>query len=242
MRGRLRDFMFILLASGSASADTVTIGPARDNTLYQELTGTISNGAGAYFFAGQAAAIRRGLVAFDIAHAVPSGATIEAVTLTLHCSRRPAGEPDVAITVHRVLADWGEGGSDAGAPGGGGAPAAAGDATWIHTFFDTAFWTNPGGDFVATASASQMVGDTGDYVWASTPELVADVQGWLDNPATSFGWMLRGAEGAGTNSRRFDAQENSVAAFRPRLQIDYTPRDVGVAPAAWTRVKALYHD
>jgi len=34
--------------------------------------------------------------------------------------------------------------------------AAPGDATWIHTFYDTEDWDSPGGDFVASPSASRI--------------------------------------------------------------------------------------
>ena len=39
----------------------------------------------------------------------------------------------------------GEGASNAGDPGGMGAPAVVNDATWVHTFYNTGFWIAPGG-------------------------------------------------------------------------------------------------
>jgi hypothetical protein len=38
----------------------------------------------------------------------------------------------------------GEGASNAGDPGGMGAPAVVNDATWVHTFYNTGFWIAPG--------------------------------------------------------------------------------------------------
>jgi hypothetical protein len=162
------------------------------------------------------------------------------VTLTLHCSRVPALSTPIAVELHRVTAAWGEGASNAGDPGGTGAASAPGDATWIHTFYPGSLWTTPGGDFDPAVSALQSAGGPGSHVWTSTPLLVADVQSWLDNPSSSHGWIVLGAEGGATNARRFDTRENVQPAFRPGLRIEYTTGSVGVAPAAWTVVKSLY--
>lgn len=229
-----------LLGVGSASADSVLIGASQDNTLYTDGTGGLSNGAGQYFFAGQAGSARRGLVGFDVAAAVPAGATIQGVTLTLHCSRSPIGAPPIVVDLHRVTAAWGEGISDAGEPGGTGTASEPGDATWIHTFFPGSLWTNPGGDFDAAVSGSQPVAGPGAYVWGSTAAMVADVQGWLDTPSGSHGWILMSTESGLPNARRFDTRENVEPAFRPALQIEYTTGQVGLAPAAFSAVKALY--
>ncbi|HET7377333.1 MAG TPA: hypothetical protein VFK30_11540, partial [Anaerolineae bacterium] len=36
----------------NSPALSVSLGPSADNTLYEDQTGSLSNGAGAYFFAG----------------------------------------------------------------------------------------------------------------------------------------------------------------------------------------------
>lgn len=204
----------------AAITHTVTLTPLRDNTLYESSTGTLSNGAGRYLFAGttaRGAQARRGLLAFDLG-AIPPGATILSATLTLNMSRTIAGESAVAL--HALTADWGEGASAAGGEEGGGAPPAPGDATWIHTFFDTATWAQPGGDFAPTPSAVTMVSVPGAYSWAS-PALLADIVAWLADPAANSGWALLGDESAGGTAKRFDSRENDPA-NRPRLAITYT--------------------
>src|SRR3989304_777651 len=90
-----------------------------------------------------------------------------------------------------LLANWGEGTSNADQQEGAGAASTPGDATWIHTFYNTAFWSTAGGDFSSAASAATTVGGTGQYSWSSAG-MVADVQAWLDNPATNFGWIVMG--------------------------------------------------
>ncbi|HZP85027.1 MAG TPA: DNRLRE domain-containing protein [Chthonomonadaceae bacterium] len=214
--------LLILLTAGShASAQTLTLVSSKDNTLYEDATGSLSNGAGANFFAGETGngLIRRGLLAFDLS-AIPTGAKIDSVALTLSMSRTVSGSE--TISLYRVLADWGEGTSNATGQEGAGAPATTNDATWIHRFYNTQTWATPGGDFASAASATRTVGGVGSYTWASTPQLVADVQGWVDNPSTNFGWAVIGNESAASTAKRFDTRENPVAANRPSLFISYT--------------------
>jgi hypothetical protein len=206
---------------GRVVPSTIILGPSKDNTLYQSTVGDISNGAGSYFIAGETngGSIRRGVIAFDIADNVPAGATINSVTLRLNMSQTMAGTATVQLA--RLSADWGEGTSNADGSPGQGAPATTNDATWVYRFFNTTTWTNPGGDFVATASASTPVGGVGAYTWGSTTQMVADVQGWLDNASSNFGWVVLGDE-TGRSAKRFDSKENSTPANRPMLTIDYT--------------------
>ena len=216
------------IVAGSASAGTLSITPSKDNTLYEydPADGDLSNGAGFHFFAGENAMseIRRGVLAFDIAGSIPAGSTITAVSLTLNMSMTPAGAETVEL--HKLLADWGEGTSHAPMGEGQGAPATPNDATWRHRFFDSVFWTTQGGDFSVTMSASQSVGDIGQYTWNSA-QMVADVQSWLDNPSTNFGWLVLGDESQAATSKRFDTRES---ASPPVLTIEYTRTAPGSRP------------
>lgn len=47
--------------------------------------------------------------------------------------------------------------------------------TWIHIFYDADFWTVPGGDFDAAASASRSVKAPGIYIWGITDRMVGGV-------------------------------------------------------------------
>jgi hypothetical protein len=202
----------------------VQLGASKDNTLYSATAGNISNGAGEHFFVGRNAGMaayptRRGLIAFDVAAAVPAGAQITSVELTLSMSNTITGPK--ATTLHRVLQDWGEGASNAPGAEGAGDLAQAGDATWVNTFYPGSNWSTLGGSFVSTASATLMVDQVGSYTWTSTPQLVADAQGWLDAPATNFGWLIKGVEIGDTTAKRFDSKDNVFPALRPLLTIDY---------------------
>jgi hypothetical protein len=114
------------IASDLASAATISIMPSKDNTLYEfdPDEGDFSNALGIHFFAGETvmSELRRGVLAFDIAGSIPPGSTIIGVSLSLNCSKVFS---DTARTteLHRLLADWGEGTSDAPGEEGEGAPA-----------------------------------------------------------------------------------------------------------------------
>src|SRR5262249_4622946 len=131
------------------------------------------------------------------------------------------------IELHRALMDWGEGTSDASRAGCGmggegcGIQATTNDVTWFYRFFSAQRWTTPGGDFVATASASTSVGGVGSYQWRG-PGVVADVQQWVNNPATAFGWILTGNETRTNTSKQFDTKENRTASARPVLTVVFT--------------------
>src|SRR5438067_3442148 len=223
----------ILVGIGSslAVADIVNINPSKDNTLYEYVLadGDKSNALGDHFFTGETAMseLRRGVLAFDVAGNVPAGSTITGVTLSMHVSRVPNNTART-VELHRLLADWGERTSQASGEEGIGAAANPNDATWRHRFFDTIFWTTQGGDFSATVSASQSVGAIGVYTWSS-PQMTAEVQSWLDNPATNFGWLVSGDESTGATAKRFDTRES---ASPPVLTIQYTTATPTPTPTA----------
>ena len=200
---------------------SMTIEPAADNTLFEDSASFRSNGAGDYLFVGNTASgnTRRALLRFDVAAAVPAGATITAVSLQMRMSRTRGG--NVTVALHRVVADWGEGASNAGGREGRGSSARTGDATWRHRFSDTQFWDSTGGDFEAESSGSTQVGGGGSYAWSSTEGMVADVQSWLDDPSSNFGWLLRGKETGGQTAKRFHSRENADTTNRPQLTIDF---------------------
>jgi hypothetical protein len=210
------------IAPSLAIAQLANINPIKDNTLYEFVPadGDRSNALGLHFFTGETGMgeLRRGVLAFDIAGNIPAGSTILGVTLSLNMSMTPSGTPRTT-ELHKLLADWGEGTSQASGGEGEGAPATTNDATWRHRFFDTIFWTAEGGDFSATVSASQSVGTVGMYTWSSS-QMVADVQSWLNDPATNFGWLVLGDESEIATAKRFDTRES---ASPPVLTIQFRP-------------------
>lgn len=217
---------------------TTTLGPGKDNSLYEDPSGTLSNGAGESLFVGMTASnlARRALIQFDVASVVPAGSIITHVQLRMEVEQTIAGPEPVAL--RRLTQDWGEAGSYAFPPGGGGAPAVNGDATWLNTFFPGSFWNKAGGDFVPYESGVAVLDQPGSYQWGSTMEMVADVQSWLDAPASNFGWILLSTEAVFPSAKRLASQESPVAAIRPVLSVSYAtgsipqaiPSGTGCAP------------
>jgi hypothetical protein len=224
-RTKLAALGVALLVAPTALADSVTIEPAKDNTLFEP--SGLSNGSGDGLFCGRKGAFAGGLLVrallqFDVAAAVPSGSTIDSVSLTLTVQASAPGSGDQVHTLHRVAQDWGEG--DSIAFGGAGVPAEPGDATWTNTFFPTDIWDTPGGDFDATVSGSATVGIMFVGVtWESTAQMVADVQTWLDDPSSNFGWLMKGNEDVLQTAKRFGSREHPDPLIRPSLTIEFTP-------------------
>jgi len=231
------------LAPSLALGASKILPASKDNTVFQE--GDLSNGGGIFIFCGMTAGgetpppdARRAFLAFAIADSIPPGAVIDSVRLTLHLSRTPYTGTYVT-KLHRVAADWGEGASNAAFQEGAGAPALPNDVTWVYSFFNTTTWTTPGGDFVASASAQLPVASNPAYYTWSSAQMAADVQSWLLNPASNFGWVVIGDESLEKTAERFDSREYPTVARRPQLTVYYT-QPVAVKPVTWGQVKALY--
>jgi hypothetical protein len=229
--------LILAAAPRDVGAEVVAIPAVLDNTLFEDADGDTSDGVGPVLFAGKngQGRVRRALIAFDVVHHVPAGSKIDSVVLTLQVSNAPNSILR-QFTVHRVLKGWGEGQSSA--TGGGGAAAAAGDATWLNTFYPALPWTNRGGDFDPATSASLLVGEAGLYAWTGLG-LTADVQSWLRQPGTDFGWLIQGEETDLNTARRFDSRENEVAAHRPLLTIFYSGLTASRV-ASWGSLKTRY--
>lgn len=175
----------------------VTLTASKDNSLFEE--GNLSNGAGSWIFAGATdpgkndGALRRALVSWNLSSIAP-GSSVARASVTLDMDRTISGA--FAFSLHRLEADWGEGTANASAQEGEGVAASATDATWLKPFFgQPALWNSPGGDFAAEPSATTVVNSTttvpqGIYTWSSS-KLARDVNAWLANPATNFGWTLK---------------------------------------------------
>lgn len=207
-----------LLVAGAASAEVATFDAIAHGTLYESTGDQLANGLGQHLFAGNNGQdlTRRGLIRFD-----PDGlgdVVVESAVLRLHVSQ--ANATPSGVSLHRVLSDWGVGSTDAPGGEGGGGAATPGSATWTHAFFGKVPWANPGGDFDALTLASTQVGGVGWYEWSSDG-LTAAVQAMLDEPASNFGWLLRGDESAASTAKRFDSMFSSPE-FRPELVVNYT--------------------
>ncbi len=223
----------------------MTLVAGKDNTLFQSATGNLSSGVGNSLFAGrtrqaEGLALRRALVWFDVAAALPAGSTIDSASIVLFQTR--GGSRDT-VRIHAVLASWGEGTSNSGNDGVG-APATAGDATWLHRFHPDVLWTAPGGDFDPEPISASVLASISPYTplaFQSSPALTSLVQGWLSSPGSNQGVIVRIRESSLSSAMRFWAREyaGGIIGDRPLLRIVYSV-PVPATAATWGRIKADY--
>jgi|GEM_PF-3283829 len=224
-------FLRTLLAAGvvaflapNALADTVVLDPDLDTTLFSE--DDESNALGTHLFSGKTSSsgnLRRALLHFDLS-SIPAGSTITSVSLDLQVNKSAGPAGDQTVDLHRVNGAWGEGTSDATGNEGGGAPATAGDATWVHRVFSTDTWTTQGGDFEATASASGTAGGVSTTTTLTSAGMVADVQAWVDGSTANDGWLLKhNNETPNATAKRFYSKDHGVDAERPKLTVVFDP-------------------
>ena len=182
-----------------------------DDTSIYENQPENTNGGGNYLYAGATSqSVRRALIRFDLS-TIPEQAIVESVSLHLVVNRSGSNSsPDEVFSLHRVTRSWGEGDVDAGEPGGNGASAEAGDATWSDAQFQQTPWTMEGGDFLPTASVSMPVSDepSTELIFSSA-EMAADVQQWLSDAESNHGWIVIGSEDQPNSARRFVSSEGN---------------------------------
>lgn len=238
----LRASIFCLCAAAStiflplpSRADTLTLGASQDNSIFQNNVNN-SNGGGPGIFSGASgmSSPRRGLIEFNVAGSVPSGATITAVQLQLTVGQLGGGSSTGrTISLYTLTSGWGEGTVGASTTIGGtgqGSPAGTGDATWNANRYNISNWTAAGGDYAATASATaalSTVSLNSVFTWSSLG-LVTDVQNWLNNPSSNDGWILINAAETTSQSllgfySREGGQVSGVTASQlPQLTVTYT--------------------
>jgi hypothetical protein len=201
-----------------SSGRVVTIAADADATLIEDAAGAWANGTGPLFVGRNnqpANYRRRAVLRFDVDGALPTGAIVESVDLTLVLN---PSNPGRVITVHRLLADWTEGPTFGG--GGNGNPSQPGDVTWIHTTASADKWSESGGTYDARVSATAIATDTDRPTWTDK-QLVADVRLWQRAPERNFGWILIGDETRPQNAQSFASREDTDPERRPRLTIRY---------------------
>lgn len=197
--------------------------------------------------------VRRGLIQFDLS-SVPAGAAVvpgmaELTLEVVDMPKRDTTGESRSFWLVPLDRDWGEGTSEANAGisgAGSGAGATKGDATWLHTIYDPAihdprhpdpvdpgYWPQEGalghaplldhtvyGDPAGTVPAARYLGP----VTFASPSMEADINAWLADPTSNFGWLVLGDERIGdstrSSNRGFASSEH--ADHPPLLTFEYT--------------------
>ena len=159
--------------------------------------------------------VRRALLRFDLGQ-VPAGALVGSATLKVTVVMVPLTPINSTFDVRRVLQLWSE---------------AA--VSWNSRLGSGTPWQVPGAtgsaDSAPTPSSFVQVGSASftDYTFPSSAGLVADVQGWVNDPSSNFGWLLISEdEVSPETARRFGSREDP--SHPPVLTINYTLPSLGV--------------
>ncbi|MES2774456.1 MAG: DNRLRE domain-containing protein [Bacteroidota bacterium] len=213
-------FLLLLLQLQSFSQTSITFTADRDNSIFSESLN--SNGAGTDLFFGLNGSSnkRRGLVHFNLS-SLPADAIISTASLNVYVNQLPSGTPvSHPLIVYKLTADWGEGTS--ASTGGSGTVATTNDATWVTRFTGMPSpWATAGGDFTTPLSGSVAIAALGAFS-VSGPGIVADVQYWINNGSTNYGWLLAGNEGGPQTARRIGSREATIVEQRPTLTVTFT--------------------
>jgi hypothetical protein len=211
----LNQFRFLLVVSllslsvDLARAASITLNPMQDTYISEAFTtpnGTITEMVIGTQGSTAGNAKNRGLIQFDLS-SLPPGAVVSSVILRLTVTRVPSTPINSNFHLHRLLQPW----DDL-------------ESIWTLRLEPDENWTIPGGqegtDFATTVSSSVPVAGVGGYVFASTPELVADVTAWLTNSTANHGWLVKAEnESVGFTARRFASFEGLSGA--PVLEIQF---------------------
>jgi hypothetical protein len=206
----------------TSTLQSASIPAAKDTTLYQSSTGA-SNGQGESFWTSTATASNalHSLMAFDVQANVPAGATIVDAQLELSVLAT-AGTP--AFQVYAVPRNpsvaWVEGNANAAGDESTPPTALNNAATWSHRQWFSAGalgpWSTAGGDRDPTSLRNVTVTQTGLLV-VSGNNLLQHVRTLHTNTTTYDGMLLFPLSGG----IRFASAENTTAALRPRLVVQY---------------------
>jgi len=219
-------WVFGMLSSfvGNAQSLSVSLNPSKDNSIFSENPNN-SSGASSNLYIGLTGALnnngrQRGLLQFNLS-SIPNNAQIDSAVLRIPViASANSNNLTHTFTIHRLLKDWGEGVANDGL--GRGEAALSNEATWLSNYHSSSLWTNPGGDYVAIASAS--AGAKYDFplqygTWRGAG-VKADIETWLASPATNYGWVVIGQENVIKSAKRFTSREETFFP-KPALLIYY---------------------
>lgn len=198
------------------------VAPAADfsgtsDTYLDERANTSNYGAGAELHGdgedstgGGSSDPRVPLLRWDVS-ALPPGTEVVSARFVLEITEASSQ----SYTVYALLAPWVES-----------------EATWDRPRVG-ATWNTTGASGASDRSSlvsATFAAPLGSLVVELTPEGVADVQRWVDDPSTNHGWTIQ----AVSNSDGFVAhsRESLTATLRPRLEVTYLAEeaeDAGVA-------------
>jgi len=197
------------VATNTAHALTATLTPSADTSL-RDNSPDATFGESNPLIVGNSkepfTVHNRGLLKFDLT-SIPTNATITGVTLTVMIFR---SNTDVSnYDLNRVLVDWNEY-----------------EATWNNRSASTP-WLAGGGqsgsEYVSIASVTAPVDDT----IFSSAGMISDVQLWVRNSATNFGWIILPTGDLAATGKQLGSRESE---YTSALTVKYTLTPPAIPP------------
>lgn len=217
-------FMVLMALARGGQAETIVLNPLADTYIGDRFPNQNAGGEVTLVCGTQGTmaglAKNRALFKFDPGVSIPPGASIDSVRFTLTVTQVPSTPAASRFELRRILRAWD-----------------VHQATWTLRLSPNISWGALGGqvntDYTEVVSASAVLDEeVGSYLFASTAAASADVQSWLDDPSTNFGWILMTSQETMAYTARRIASADSPA-DRPQLEVDYTlppaPRIASVA-------------
>lgn len=200
-----------LFLTSISLADTVTSRPIGDATITEKTpddpdgsTSPITAGT-----TGPAAGFKssRGLLRFSLSNSIPSDAIITSAALTVKVIQAPPMPAPSTFDLRKLLRAWNE------------------SSTWNTRLQPSSPWSASGAsapvDFSSIVTQTNSIPGTGTYTFISNSNMVADVQSWVLNPGSNFGWILISeSQGVAFTERQFASREDMPNA--PALVVQFT--------------------
>lgn len=199
-----------------AAGDEVALVPTEDATISEKSLDASLGGATTLDSGttgpNEGLKMNRALLKFDLAGIIPSNAVVTSAALTLTLVQAPTAT-NLWFSLHRVLQNWSETA-----------------VTWTNRLLPPAPWGTPGGappqDYSSSISQSNLITGLGIFTFASSSNMVADVQDWVRKPANNSGWILIcELESLERSVRKFASSEytfNSLPTNQPSLDVQFT--------------------
>ncbi|MBL4848184.1 MAG: DNRLRE domain-containing protein [Planctomycetes bacterium] len=144
------------------------------------------------------------LIRWDLSGHIPPGVVVTDVQLTFYVD---PDDPGPTIPIYPLLRPWVEGNGTQG-------------GTW-NTYDGVNNWQTAGAEGAldrGSTSVGDMPGAAGFQTATLSPAGIAVVQGWVDNPTTNNGFILRGGSSDGVD---YGSRDNASVNLHPQIQVSY---------------------
>lgn len=221
----------LLFGSGAASGAFISYSASADTQLVPGIYVNSNRGQQDTMYVGEAGVgagtSLRPLIRFSLA-GIPTGSTVTSATLQLGVitSQTAPANTIMSADFYKLLVGWVEGDGTAVSPftnnGTFGPtwnkPDKSAAPTWA-----TAGADSPGVDRASAASFTLGAADATVVIGGRllTKSVTADVQAWVNAPATNFGWVAVGTDPTDANYNGYSTDEHANTGFRPLLSVTY---------------------